>query len=126
MAETKITMEELKTIREEMDVLDRSGEKVGTVEKIQFGTEDFTRPGAESATAPAHNETRTLVDDFAEAIAPPETVAEEVRERMERFGFIKIDRGLLRGDRYVMLNQVARIDGDEVLLTIGEDDLVNP
>lgn len=49
---------------------------------------------------------------------------DEVRERMLRHGYMQIDTGLIRSDRYAMLDQVRGVSGDRVDLSVSRDDLI--
>ena len=116
---------QLTDIREGMDVYDMGGDKIGTVEYVQFGDEDPTKPGAETQTGTSY-EARgdTFVDDIAEALAPSDRLPETIRARMRRHGFVRIDTGLLSKDRIFMLDQVASINDDGVRLRVSRDELV--
>lgn len=118
----------LEHVEEGMNVYNRNGDKIGTVEDIQFGQEDLSQPGPETSTvsdATYDYDRNSLVDMFAEAIAPAPDVPDELKARMMRYGFIRIDAGLLKSDRVAMTDQIDRVTEDGVhLKTADHDELV--
>ncbi len=82
----------------------------------------------ETATAqdPRLRQKGSLIDVLAEAIAPPRQIPDEVRERMLRHGYMRIDTGIIRSDRYAMLDQVSDVSGARVDLSVSRDDLIDP
>lgn len=115
----------LTDIREDMPVYDRENNKIGTVEEIRFGDEDLERPGAETSTAQkAKVVGNTLVDDIARAIRVDDRLPEEIRSRLQRYGYVKIDTGLLTSDRYVIADQIEKVSADRINLKVGQDDLI--
>lgn len=92
-------------IREGMSVFDLKDNKVGTVKHIQFA-DDTTDEAA-------------LISDPLVLEAP-----EPVRSRLLRSGFIRIDAGLLRRDRYAIADQIDRVQDDRVQLYVTRDELV--
>lgn len=117
-------MSVLSRITEGMDVFDRTGDKIGEVDYVYFGDEDPTTPEADVATT-SERGTRddTIVDVVAEAFRTEE-LPQELRERLQVNGFIKLSTGMLRSDRYVLLEQIASVAGDGVHLNVALDDLV--
>jgi len=115
----------LSQIHEGMEVYDREGQKVGTVEHVQFGDEDPTNPGVETRTAQNPELlNNSLVENLAEALAGTNDVPEVVRARLLRYGFIKVDTGLLSSDRYIMPDQIAHVAEDRVHLLVLHKDLL--
>ncbi len=108
-----------------MTVLDKDDQKLGTVEQIQFGDEDLERPGAEtqSATEPGKKE-NTLVDNIQEALMMDQPLPADIRARLLRYGFIKVDTGLVGSDCFVIADQIAGVTGDNVKLSVAKDDLI--
>lgn len=116
----------LEQIHNGMKVYDDSHDKVGTVNYVKYGDEDPTVPGAETATARAAvaEDRDTLVDDIA-AVFRPDDLPEELRERLLRNGFIRIDAaGLFKSDRYVMPDQIESVSEDNVQLKISKSELI--
>lgn len=112
-------------IREGMDVYDVNGDKLGSVVGVYFGDEDPNRPGAETASAPRDTTPDTFVENLAEALNPPDDMPEELRQRLQRHGFIKVDTGILRQDRYVMPEMIAGVGDDRVDLKISSDEALH-
>ncbi len=115
----------LHQIREGMDVYDSTGERVGTVEYVHFGDENPARPGPEAATpSPMLERDPTLVDMVAEAFSTDD-IPEELQQRLRLHGFVKVDFGLLRSDRYILPDQIAGVSADKVHLNVSQDELVS-
>jgi hypothetical protein len=92
----------LNMIEEGMQVLDKQGRKVGTVEFIHFS----------EANDGSH---RTA------AASTPDDLPEELCERLFMHGFIRIDSAKLFGaDCYVMLDQIAMVDRTGVQLNVAD------
>jgi hypothetical protein len=118
----------LTQVYEGMDVYDRTGDNIGTVEYVYLGavSEDADTYGAGPATAsgPGRGED-SLIEDFAKALSAGDHVPEALRERLRRQGFIRIDStGLFAADRYVTPDQVADVSGDRVTLRVTRDELI--
>jgi len=113
-------------VEKNMDVYDARGNKIGTVDHVQFGDEDPARPGPETATAktmPTQAD-HTLVEDFAEAITAASHIPQAMRSRLIRYGFVKLDTGFLRSDRYILPDQIDRVMDDYVQLSATRSDLI--
>lgn len=117
-------MNEQMTLKEGMTVFDVNSEKVGKVEYVQFGDEDLQKPGVETASVNRRPDDDSLVEDLAEAIAPPTELPDEVRAHLQRYGYIRIDTPLFSSDRLVALNNIAHTTEDEVHLTVTKDGLI--
>ena len=115
----------LTRITEGMDVLDRTGDKIGEVDAVYFGDEDAATPQADVATA-SERATRddTIVDVVAEAFRTDE-LPQELRERLLVHGFVKVGTGMLRSDRYILPDQIASVTGEGVRLNVTLDELVS-
>jgi hypothetical protein len=118
----------LTRIYEGMSVYDRTSHKIGTVECVYLGavSEDASQHGEGPATAssPGGNES-SLIEDFAQAIAPQDRLPETLRDRLLRQGFIRIDSaGFFAADRYVMPDQIESVSGDCVVLCASRDELL--
>jgi hypothetical protein len=96
-------------VREGMQVVDESGEQIGKVEFVKLGDpEAVTTRGEEADDGEPH-------------------IAGELRERLLRLGFIKIDRkGFLRPDAYAAADEIARVDNDVVHLAVADKSLLSP
>ena len=118
----------LTRVYEGMDVYDRTGDKIGTVEYIYLGAvgEEADKYGAGPATASEGGPREgSLIDDFARVFSAEDRVPEPLRERLRRHGFMRIDStGLFAADRYVMSDQIADVSGDHVTLRVTRDELI--
>jgi hypothetical protein len=114
----------LRQIREGMEVYDRTGDHIGTVERVHFGASTEHGRGAATPSAPDWRDD-TLIDVVAEVFAPDE-LPETLRARLLQNGFIRIDAsGLFAADRYVTPDQIAGVSGDRVVLRATRDELVS-
>lgn len=115
----------LTNVREDMSVFDRTGDKIGTVKSVHFGDENLEQPGVETTTAQTPEvRGNDLVQDFRQAISFEDRFPPEIRERMQRYGYIEIDTGILGSDHYVRSDQIAQVDDDRVELNAALDDLL--
>jgi hypothetical protein len=118
----------LTQVYEGMDVYDRTGDKIGTVEYIYLGavSEEADKYGAGPATASERGSREiSLIEDFAKVFSAEDRVPEPLRERLRRHGFMRIDStGLFAADRYVMPDQIADVSGDRVTLRVTQDELI--
>lgn len=110
--------DQLARVQEGMEVVDRDGQRVGTVKEVRAAD-----PG--TVTAEGQEETDAGVfDEFVGAIVDPE-MHEQARARFARLGVIRIDAaGLFQGDRFAAGDEVARIEGDTVHLTVDRESLI--
>lgn len=113
---------ELTQIQEGMQVIDVNGDKVGKVDSVRFGDEDYQQPGAETNEGYFDANQDTYIDIVAQVFDPID-VPEEIQARMYRHGFLGVDTGLLKKDRYVLMDKVSHIRDNEIHLSITKDDL---
>jgi hypothetical protein len=92
---------------EGMRVFDASGQEVGTVEYVKLGDpEAITKTGEETD----NGEPR---------------VAGELRERLLRLGFIKVDRkGFLKSDGYVAADEIDRVQDGAVRVSVTDKEML--
>jgi hypothetical protein len=118
----------LRNIHEGMEVFDSNGDKVGTVDDLYFGadSDDMARHGAGAATAPDPSmRSETLVEDIADALFGNDNLPEEMRQRLLNNGFIRVDgSGFLASDLYVLPEQIASVDDDDVHLNVTREGLL--
>lgn len=117
----------LPQIREGMKVRDSGGDEIGTVERVQMGGIDPVDAARQSreAAGPA-DETpgaydAPLIANLADAVfsGGGDSVPEEVRQDLERKGYIEIDsKGLFSANRFAAADQIASVSGDEVVLNV--------
>ncbi len=116
----------LEQIHNGMKVYDQAHDEVGTVDYVQFGDEDPLKPGGETVTtqsAPLAPED-TLLNGIAKVFGPDE-IPEVFRDRLLRFGFIRVDaRGLFNADRYILSDQIGSISEDNVMLNVTKSELI--
>lgn len=115
----------LERVHEGMVVVDNHNERVGKVEFVRMGDEDAAQLGTETATPSRDPMINPLEETLAE-VFNPDDLPQPVRDRLLRYGFIRIDKGLFRHDRFVASDQIARIDGDQVVLKISADEVAKP
>ncbi|MBX3001315.1 MAG: hypothetical protein KF893_22530 [Caldilineaceae bacterium] len=117
----------LMRVHEGMDVYNYDDERIGKVESIFFGSvspeEAATGTGAATADNPAMRE-RGFLDDLANVFRD-DNLPDELRERLLRKGFIRIDSsGLFSSDRYAMPEQIAAVHEDRVILRTDKEGLI--
>jgi hypothetical protein len=116
----------LERIREGMDVYDRDGDKIGTVNDVYFGAGTGREmPGQEPPTVPDQTmRTGDSLIDRAASVFGARDVPEVVQTRLMQKGYFRLDGGILSGDRYVTPDQIAEVRGDDVILRIGADEVI--
>lgn len=117
----------LMRVHEGMDVYNYDDERIGKVESIFFGSvspeEAATGTGAATADNPAMRE-RGFLDDLANVFRD-DNLPDELRERLLRQGFIRIDSsGLFSSDRYATPEQIAAVHEDRVILRTNKEGLI--
>ncbi len=115
----------LAKIHEGMDVFDKTGGKIGTVEFLKMTDENPDTPQAEQLTSdPGLPVRRTFVDNLMDVFRS-EAIPDPLHETMLRTGFLRMDsEGLLSSDRYVLPSQIAEVNGDKVKLSVSKDALI--
>lgn len=116
----------LNQVREGMDVYTSDDKHIGEVEAIYFGAvseqQDTFGTGSVTEDDP-RMQRRSWVEELANVFRTDE-VPDEMRERLQRQGFIRIDAaGLFSSDRYAMPDQIAAVRGDRVILAADRDRL---
>ncbi|NJN17231.1 MAG: DUF2171 domain-containing protein [Oscillochloris sp.] len=100
----------LNDIHEGMTVYDRSGDKIGTVEFVHFGTEGTDVSGASSPAA-AGRDRGSFVDQIASTLWGSDNLPDTVQARLNNSGFIRMDaKGLFAKDRYITPDQITAVD----------------
>jgi len=129
MSQSNLESPVLKQIREDMDVYDRDGEKIGEVEDVFLGSvgeeaDDFGQ-GPATANAPVDPPANSWLEDFAEAFTGQDEMPETLRARLLRSGFIRIDgSGFFASDYYATPEQIASVADDRVQLNVHRDELI--
>jgi hypothetical protein len=117
----------LNFIREGMTVYDREDDKIGSVERLYFGSgstvdQDEYNMSVEPGRADLPG--NALVDAIANVFDPTD-IPQEMQERLLQSGFIRIDgAGLFAADRYVMPDQIASVSDEAVYLKVTKDELL--
>lgn len=107
-------------VHEGMDVVDASGDKIGTVSMVKMGDPQSPTIGAGPDTHQSIAQGSPQVFDWnAEPDVPPQLAA-----HLLRVGFIKVDtKGLFAKDRYVPADLIAGVSGNTVGLNVNKDDM---
>ncbi len=102
-----------------MRVVDAAGQEIGKVDEVRMGD-----PGAVTSREPGFTDGDTAIDEIGRAIfGVGSRLPGPVRETLLRIGYIRIDgKGwLFDKDHYAASDQIARVEGDVVHLSVGED-----
>jgi hypothetical protein len=113
--------EPIEQVREDMKVVDQSGAEIGRVDLVKLGDpQAVTTDGQETESDGG------LVGAVHQAVGRSEPdVPEPLATRLVRQGFVKVDgKGLLERDFYLAADQIARVEGDRVHLSVGQDALI--
>lgn len=107
-------MDEMSKLRQGMDVVDLSGDKVGEVRSFKMGDpEAVTTQGQEMETHTG------LFDILRRAFGDGTDIPEQEHERLLRLGYVEIDAsGLFKKDFVVSAEQVDKVDDDTVYLSV--------
>src|SRR5687767_14083000 len=105
----------LEQIHKGMKVLDQEASEIGTVDFVRLGDENPDTPETDTAGVGTLEDTQpSLVTAMAEVFQPDE-IAVELRERLLREGFLRMNAaGLFHADRYVLPEQIQAVNEDEV------------
>ena len=113
-------------IHTRMTVLDIDRNEIGKIEDFKF-SENEDQPGVTPADLDAsdrEDDNRSLIDDVARAFAPDD-LPETLRDRLLTEGYVRLDtKGLFAADRYILPEQIARTDGDALILNVRKDELM--
>lgn len=118
----------LERVRVGMDVYDRDDHQIGKVDDLYMGatSKKADERGKGSATAPNPNmRENEVIEDIARAIAGGEEIPEELRQRLLREGYIRLDTaGLFAAHRYILPDQIAHVEEDHVHLRVTREELI--
>jgi hypothetical protein len=117
-------MLDLTKIKEDMTVYDADGNKMGTVEYVRFSDEDPNKLGPETTTHSEFDATKnSIVSAFALAISADD-LPDEVKMHLMRTGFIQLTTSnILKSDRYIPLDQVSDVIGENIHLSATKDEV---
>jgi hypothetical protein len=108
-----------------MRVIDANNNEIGKIDDFRF-SENEEEPGVTPADLDATDREGddSLIGDIARAFAPDD-MPEELRERLLREGYIRLDTaGLFAVDRYILPEQIMGLDGDALVLNVTKDELM--
>ncbi|MCL4251565.1 MAG: hypothetical protein KJ065_25670 [Anaerolineae bacterium] len=112
-------------VREDMDVFDVNGDKIGEVDFVRLSDEDPSTEYPETVTpGSVDDQASTFIEEIADVFTDWPRLPEEMRERLLRSGFVRIDRGLLKSDVIAMPDQITSVTEDAVYLNAAEDKLL--
>jgi L-alanine-DL-glutamate epimerase-like enolase superfamily enzyme len=115
----------LNRIREGMNVYDLSGDKVGTVREVYFGTGAGFKATPQTADEPDTATDNPIYNVLAGLFGDDSDLPDTLRSRMFHDGFIRINTdGIFASDRYALAEQISEALGDDVQLTVNYDELL--
>ncbi|MFO7740363.1 MAG: hypothetical protein R6V46_17930 [Desulfatiglandaceae bacterium] len=111
----------LRVIKKGMKVFDNRGDEIGTVEFVR-SSEAVGFKGPVAAAPPDEPIEPDLVDVIRKMFSS-DRLPKEMHERLLMHGFIKVDRAKLFGaDRYVMPDQIEKVDKHGVHLKVADSE----
>lgn len=118
-------------VRQGMEVYDADNNKLGTVKRVYMGggndPADVQRQRRDAGADPAASGAdSTFLGDLFQAFTPTGGMPDELRQKLEREGFIEIDSGgLFSSDRFATPDRIAEVADDRVILgTTGKRGLI--
>jgi len=109
----------LSKIEEGMKIFDNSGNEVGTVEWVHFGEAEGPPPSG--AASPSTEPVPSELPEIIRKKFSSDKLPKELQERLLMHGFVKMDSKKLFGaDRYVMSNQIDRVEKSGVHLAVAD------
>ncbi|MDX1994596.1 MAG: hypothetical protein SF029_19595 [bacterium] len=114
----------LSRVEEGMSVLDSNGHRVGKVKGVQFGDENVNEPGVNTVTPSQNEEGNDFVEVIADALVGDDNLPEALRARMMRYGYVRIDTGLLSADCFATADQITGIVDGDLHLNVTGDELI--
>lgn len=114
-------------VREGMDVYDRYGDRIGIVEFVTFGDGDFDPDDTIDLTEQARERRQNHEFRRREVLTDLDTaehIPYDIRLHMEQEGFVLMDAGLLRTDRYILPEQIINVAGNRLVVRAMRDDLI--
>lgn len=114
-------------IHEGMRVLDSAMHEIGTVETFRGTDEAPDHPEIDAAgVSPVLEEERnSFTALLADLFSPDDGLPRELQEKALREGFVRLDgEGLFAADRYIFPEQIDRVEGDRLLLSVARDELI--
>jgi hypothetical protein len=108
-----------------MKVFDNAEHELGAVDEFHFGdNEEMADIEPEEPGATDREHTPSLLEEIVAALSP-ETMPEELREKLLREGYVRLDpRDIFLTHRYILPEQIASAEGDRLVLNVGRDALL--
>ena len=111
----------VRLIKEGMKVYDNKGDEIGTVEFVRSSEAGISQHAVAASPSDEHVEPNLF--DIMTKMFSSDNLPEEMRERLLMHGFIKMDSAKLFGaDRYVMLDQIAKVEKNGVHLKVEDSE----
>jgi hypothetical protein len=117
----------LTDIKEGMDVHDSAGDKVGTVASVMFGegyNDDFGAEGVVIVNNTAFNDSQPRAAVVRTNAEVEDSMPDSLRGRLQQYGYIIVDTGLLKNNRYAAADQISSVSGGRVNLSVHKDELL--
>jgi hypothetical protein len=108
-----------------MKVFDSEHHEIGRVDGLKY-PENAVAPDVEPATVDEADERHDniIIDAVAEAFGREE-VPEPLRSQLLRDGYVHLDaKGLFARDRFILPEQIARLEPDGIQLNVTRDALI--
>lgn len=115
------------SVHEGMHVLDSSMKHIGTVDTFRITDEAPDHPEIDAAgVSPVLEDERDgLAGMLADVFGSDHDLPRELQEKALREGFVRLDAdGLFAADRYIFPEQIDRVDGDRLVLSVSRDALL--
>lgn len=111
----------IEQVREDMRVVDQTGAELGRIDLVKLGDPDAVTTAGQRGSPEGG-----MVGVLRRSIGGAEPdVPEPLAARLLRQGFVRVDaKGLLDRDLYVAADQIARVDGDQVHLSVSKEALI--
>ena len=126
----------LARVSEGMAVYDVGNQRIGTVKDVFMGGVEQANAGRQLAVANRRTDadadasggvagySEMLSGNVFDTLGGGGDRGDEVQQRLEREGYIRIDvAGLFASDRYATPGQIAEIAGDRIILAVSGDEL---
>lgn len=109
-----LVQQRLSTIIEGMEIYDKDGSRVGTIEVLRLG---------KGATQTKETDTETIEEALKKIIGDAE-LPEALNLQLYEEGFLYVERGFLRDNVIISPSQIEDIINDAIHLNVNEDTLL--
>ena len=110
-----------------MPVDDHDGHEIGRVANVYLGADEKRVSEGRGPATVSVTEGRGLspIDRLATLFSPGDRLPEELRERLQRHGFIRIDaRGIFTSDCFALPDQIDSVVDGRVKLAASREELI--